>query len=125
VSEADNIAAALRFVDLINNKDLDRVAEMMPPDHRFQLADGLTLDGKASSVAAWQGFFARYPDLNLVIDEVAAADSQRVLLVGRTESAQPEMNTTAVWSVYVRAGQVAIWQVFPDSPEVRSTLRIR
>jgi len=115
-------AVALRFNDMINTRDIDGLADLMSPDHRFVDTAGHVVSGRPSCLAAWRGFFGLYPTYRNVFESVRAADGL-VTVTGRSICAEhPDLEGPALWTATVDGGLVTEWRVHDDDPESRRRL---
>ncbi|MCW2133109.1 YybH family protein [Arthrobacter sp. VKM Ac-2550] len=108
---SDDKALVLAFNDAIGRRDLDALAALMTPTHRFVDASGAAIEGKAACIDAWRRFFAAFPDYRNIFDEVRATGNGRVEVQGRSECSVPELDGPALWQVSVRGGFIDEWRV--------------
>ncbi|AUI51040.1 YybH family protein [Arthrobacter crystallopoietes] len=113
----DDKALVLAFNDAINRRNLDGLAALMTPAHRFIDTSGAAIEGKDACVDAWRRFFAAFPDYRNFFDEVRAVANGRVEVLGRSECSVPELTGPALWQVSVRGGLIDEWRVteFPGA----------
>lgn len=52
----------LLFLELINQRDVDKLVAMMTEDHLFIDSQGQTVRGREKMRAAWRGYYAFCPD---------------------------------------------------------------
>lgn len=52
----------LQFMDCINQRDVDKLAELMTEDHVFIDSLGNSVHGREKMRAGWRGYFALCPD---------------------------------------------------------------
>jgi limonene-1,2-epoxide hydrolase len=140
------IEVARQFVEAINRQDVNALAELMTPDHRFTDSLGNTARGRESMREGWKLYFQMVPDYRLQIDETYVNDSAVVMLgiAGGTYShgfesvratgmpiVLPDGTTkrTNTWQTpaAVRAriedGKVAEWRIFADNEPIRKLMR--
>lgn len=107
----DGEALVRAFNDAINRRDLDALAALMTPTHRFIDTSGADIDGKDACIDAWRRFFTAFPDYRNFFDEVRTAANGRVEVHGRSECSVPELDGPALWQVSVRDGFIDEWHV--------------
>ncbi len=56
------IKTVLRFLELINERNVDKLAEMMTEDHVFIDSLGRAVRGREKMRTAWHGYSAFCPD---------------------------------------------------------------
>jgi len=74
------VEVALAFVDAINRKDTDCLAELMTADHKFIDGDGSEHVGKDPRKMGWSEHPALIPDLTLSISDTDSANDKVILL---------------------------------------------
>ncbi len=132
---------ALDFVDRINGRDADRLAQAMTDDHAFIDTDGNSVVGRERMRVAWVGYYRLFPDYHVRIDEVLVRGNE-VVLIGRSDGtlsehgqtvlAGPdgtlppydEMQGSAIWTAEIRDTLVARWHVFRDTAATRAKLGV-
>ena len=65
---AESVARA--FVEAINRRDVEGLAALMTPEHRFIDSMGNVVEGREKMRAAWVGYFRMVPDYSIAIEEV-------------------------------------------------------
>jgi ketosteroid isomerase-like protein len=120
-----------KFVDAINQRDVDLICRLMTEDHVFIDPLGAEFRGRDTMRQGWAGYFSMVPDYAIDVKE-SIADGQLVLAAGtargtyspdgrlRTEDA---WSIPAAWRVVVKGGQVAIWQVYADNEPLRKSMQ--
>jgi ketosteroid isomerase-like protein len=114
-------AIANSFNDAITRRDLDGLTALMAPDHTFTDTEGGTVTGRTACRAAWEGFFATFPDYRNVFTTIIAA-GDRAVLAGYSVCAEPALDGPALWTATVHDGLVAGWTVHRDTPDNRRQL---
>ncbi|NMR29232.1 YybH family protein [Crystallibacter degradans] len=107
----DDKALVLAFNDAINRRDLDVLAALMTPTHRFIDTSGAAIEGKDACIDAWRRFFVAFPDYRNIFDEVQSVANGMVEVQGRSECSVPELDGPALWQVSVRDGFIDEWRV--------------
>ena len=75
---AESVAQA--FVRAINRQDVNRLAELMAPNHRFIDSLGNTVEGREKMREGWAAYFRMVPDYSVAIEEFYPADPEIVML---------------------------------------------
>ena len=118
---------AFRFVECINRRDIDSLAELMTDDHVFIDLSGEEHHGRDAMVEGWRSYFTQFPEYMI---HLAAAYilGDKVALVGRTTGShigQPrheEFQGTVIWVAETRQGKLKRWQLVDDTPPNRTSL---
>jgi ketosteroid isomerase-like protein len=120
---ADAVRTATSFNDRINARHLSGLVALMTEDHTFVDSGGASVAGQDRCRAAWQGFFASFPDYRNVFEAMTADGADEVVtIVGRSECSVPELAGPALWRARIRDGRVAEWRVYEDTPANRLAL---
>jgi uncharacterized protein (TIGR02246 family) len=109
----DPAPVAVRFNDAITARDAGALAALMTADHTFTDTEGNVIAGRQACRAAWEGFFAAFPDYRNVFTEVSAA-GDTVTIIGHSICAEPALAGPARWTATIRDGRVAHWRVDED-----------
>jgi len=120
------IATVLRFLELINERNVDKLVAMMTEDHVFIDSLGQTVRGRENMRAAWRGYYAFCPDYWVSHKEIfqhrdlvavfgAAGGTIRV-----NGKLLPEnkWHTPAAWFALVEKELVKEWRVYADNKPV-------
>jgi ketosteroid isomerase-like protein len=118
------------FVRAINRQDVERLAELMSPAHRFIDALGNLLEGRDRMRESWAAYFRIVPDYAVAIEEYYPADPVVILLgmAGFTYSRDGTLRAENRWQtpVAIRAlienGLVAEWRVYADNEPMRKLM---
>ncbi|MGA8088926.1 MAG: nuclear transport factor 2 family protein [Terracidiphilus sp.] len=125
---AESIAQA--FLRAINRQDVDRLAELMAPAHRFIDSLGNTVEGRERMREGWAAYFRMVPDYSVAIEEFYPADPV-VLMLGiasGTLTRDGKLNPENRWQtpIAIRAliedGLVAEWRVYADNDPIRKLM---
>lgn len=101
----------LAFNEAINTRDLDRLAHLMTDDHVFIDSAKVHLVGKEQVLAAWQGFFASFPEYRNVLDRIDA-DGETATAFGHSICpGVNELEGPAIWTAITEGHGVRVWQV--------------
>src|SRR6201998_643070 len=127
-NSAESVAQA--FVRAINRQDVDGVAALMSPTHRFIDSLGKVIEGLEKMREGWAGYFRMVPDYSLAIEEFYPGDPV-VVMFGGAAGPSPrdgKLNPENRWQtpVAVRAlvedGLVAEWRVYADNEPIRKVM---
>lgn len=113
---------AMAFVDAINAKDIERLADLMTADHKFIDGDGSEHDGKDKMRVGWTEHLGLIPDLTLSISEHFGENDTVVLLgwssgtIAQNGELKPENSwkVPSAWRLVVESGKVAVWQLYAN-----------
>jgi hypothetical protein len=116
------IETALAFVNAINAKDVERLAELMTADHKFIDGDGSEHKGKESMKLGWKQHLELIPDLTLSISEHFEKNDTIVLLgwssgtIIQNGNLEPQNHwrVPCAWRVFIDSGKVAVWQLYAN-----------
>ena len=109
----------MRFVERINERDPEGLAEFMSDDHTFVDAHGKQVVGREQMAAGWRGYFEWFPDYFIEITNVFE-DGDNFAMFGFAGGsykgkADAGWRLPAAWKAIVKGGRVALWQVFADT----------
>jgi uncharacterized protein (TIGR02246 family) len=124
-------AVAQAFLRAINRQDVEDLAKLMAPGHRFVDSLGNVVAGREKMRAGWAAYFKMVPDYSIAIEE-SFCDGPVVLLLGVAEGTyapdgtlNPEnrWNTPVALRAQVEDGLVAEWRVYADNEPLRECMR--
>jgi len=127
----NGIQTARRFVDAINDHDIDALYGLMAGPHRFIDSMGMEVAGREAMKRGWIGYFKIVPDYLIEIGETFD-DADTVVFLGwasgtyTVDGKLKEENywkTPAAWRAVVDSGKVAEWQVYADNEHIRLIMR--
>lgn len=122
------------FLLAINHQDVERLAGLMTPDHRFIDSLGHVVKGRATVRAEWEKYFAMVPNYSIAVDETLSSGPVVVMLGVAQGTLASECGTLpmpprenmwkipAVFRAFVEDGKVAEWRVYADVEPVRAKL---
>jgi uncharacterized protein (TIGR02246 family) len=127
MSQLDTV---LEFMDRINERDADKLAEAMTEDHVFVDSLGQTVRGREQMRTAWRGYFALCPDYWVVHEEILQ-NANRLAVFGAAGGtiaadgklpAENQWRVPAAWLAVVEDGLVKEWRVYADNKPVYDML---
>ena len=109
----------MAFVDAINARAPQAMAELLSVDHTFIDAHGNEVIGREKIVAGWRGYFEWFPDYQIEVVQIFENDEEFGLFgyAGGSFKGNPERGwrLPAAWKATVRDQSVALWQVYADT----------
>lgn len=126
---AESVAQA--FVRAINRQDVETLATLMAPEHRFVDSLGNVVAGREKMRAGWAGYFKMVPDYCIAVDETFC-DGPVVLMLGVAEGTyapdgtlklENRWKTPMALRVQVEDDLVAEWRVYADNEPIRERMR--
>ena len=107
------------FVQAINGRDVDALAELMSTDHVFIDAHGNEVKGRETMIAGWRGYFEWFPDYQIEVAQIFEAGSEFGLFGYAAGSFKGDRDRSwrlpAAWRAVVTNGRVSLWQVYADT----------
>lgn len=124
------VETVLRFFDLINQRDVDKLAELMAEDHVFIDSLGQSVRGRETMRAGWRGYFAFCPDYSVSHEEILEngntvaifGSAGGTIAVGGELPAKNKWQIPAAWRAVVEEGLLKEWQVYADNKPVYDIL---
>ncbi len=141
---AESVARA--FVRAINRQDVEGLAGLMAPEHRFVDSMGNVVEGREKMRAGWAGYFRMVPDYQVAIEETFT-DGPVVVMLGVAEGTyvhpagedpptgtpayapdgelreENRWKTPAAFRAAIENGLVAEWRVYADNEPMRERMR--
>jgi uncharacterized protein (TIGR02246 family) len=124
------MAVVLKFIEAINQHDVDKLAKLMTPDHVFTDSLGMAVHGRDKMRAGWRGYFAFCPDYWISHEQIFAernrvavfgAAGGTIAAEGRTP-AENKWRTPAAWLAVVESDLIKEWHVYADNKPVYDIL---
>jgi len=113
----------LEFLDRINQRDVDKLAELMTDDHVFVDSLGNQMRGREKIRAGWRGYYGMCPDYWVSHEELfEKGDSVAVIGVAGGTIRGKQWKTPAAWLAMVEKDRVKEWRVFADNKPVYDIL---
>jgi ketosteroid isomerase-like protein len=114
----------LAFNEAINERDLETLRGLMTEDHAFIDSDGNAVSGKRDVTAAWEGFFASFPDYRNSWEQLISR-GEVIIAIGHSDCAsEPQLDGPAIWTAKSRGSQICEWRVYEDTSANRARLGI-
>jgi ketosteroid isomerase-like protein len=115
-----------RFLERINQRDADKLAELLTEDHVFIDSLGQSVRGREKMRAGWRGYYAFCPDYWVSHEEIFASGNLVAVFgaAGGTIAADGKLppenkwRTPAAWLAIVENGLVKEWRVYADNKPV-------
>jgi len=120
------IEVVLAFMDGINQRDVDKLAELMTEDHVFIDSLGQTMRGRETMRKGWRSYYAFCPDYwvshedilqNGTIVAVFGAAGGTISVKGKLP-VENKWQISAAWRAVVEKGLVKEWRVYADNKPV-------
>ncbi|HKT46378.1 MAG TPA: nuclear transport factor 2 family protein [Candidatus Acidoferrales bacterium] len=126
----DAIDAVLRFMELINGRDADKLSTMLTEDHVFVDSLGQIISGREKMRTAWRGYFGFCPDYWVSHEEIFRQGNLVAIFgaAGGTIASNgvlpPEnkWRTPAAWLATVEKDLIKEWKVYADNKPVYDIL---
>ena len=124
------VETILQFMDRINQRDADKLAELMTEDHVFIDSLGQSIHGREKMRAGWRGYYAFCPDYWVSHEEIfqngnlVAAFGSAGGTIAADGKLPPEnkWRASAAWLAVVENGLVKEWRVYADNKPVYDIL---
>ncbi|MDT4967809.1 MAG: hypothetical protein QOJ64_2546 [Acidobacteriota bacterium] len=120
------LQVAEQFVAAINAHDVERIAALMSPDHRFTDSLGNEVERRESMRGGWDAYFEMAPDYTLVIAErfLHTDNKEQVILLGMARGSyatEGHLRAGSAWSTAQRYGRQFETGTFPSGKFMRTT----
>jgi ketosteroid isomerase-like protein len=124
------VETVLRFIDRINQHDVDKLAEYMTEDHVFIDSLGQSVRGREKMRFGWRNYFAFCPDYCVSHEEIFSSGKLVAVFgaAGGTVAADGKLprenkwRASAAWLAIVENGLVKQWRVYADNKPVYDIL---
>jgi ketosteroid isomerase-like protein len=114
-----NRQLVMAFVDAINVRAPDALAELMSADHTFIDPHGNEVVGREKMLAGWRGYFEWFPDYEIEVVQIFENGEEFGLFgyAGGSFKGNPERSwrLPAAWKAVVKGQRVTLWQVYADT----------
>jgi uncharacterized protein (TIGR02246 family) len=124
------VETVLHFLECINERDADKLAELMTKDHLFIDSLGQQVRGREKMRAGWRSYYAFCPDYWVSHQEIFQ-NGNTVAVFGEAggtiagDGKLPPENkwrTQAAWLAVVENGLIKEWRVYADNKPVYDIL---
>jgi ketosteroid isomerase-like protein len=121
-----SIEVVLQFMDRINQRNADKLAELVTEDHLFVDSLGNSIRGREKIRIAWRGYYSFCPDYWVSHDEIFS-DGDKVAVFGSAGGtiaaggkmpAENKWRTPAAWLATVDKDLMQEWRVYADNKPV-------
>jgi ketosteroid isomerase-like protein len=124
------VDTVLEFLDRINQRDADKLAEYMTEDHMFIDSLGQSVSGREKARSGWRRYFAFCPDYWISHEEIFPSGKLVAVFgaAGGTIAADGKLlpenkwRASAAWLAIVQEGRVKQWRVYADNKPVYDIL---
>ena len=112
----------IRFVEAINDHNVDEIINLMSEDHVFIDAYGDTYIGKKGMKEGWEGYYGLFPDYKIDVSDIMESDPI-IGLFGYASATYKNMGdesnsnfwrVPASWKAIVENNKIKHWQVYCD-----------
>ncbi|MGD0297199.1 MAG: nuclear transport factor 2 family protein [Bryobacteraceae bacterium] len=119
----NEIETVLEFMNRINQRDVDKLAELMSEDHIFADSLGNQVKGREKMRGGWRGYYGMCPDYWVSHEEIFR-NGNSVAVIGAAGGTikGSQWRTPAAWLAVVDQGQVKEWRVYADNKPVYDIL---
>jgi len=124
------VETVLHFLERINERDADKLAELMTEDHLFIDSLGQQVRGREVMRGGWRSYYAFCPDYRVSHREIFQ-NGDKVAVFGEAggtiaaDGKLPRENkwrTQAAWLAVVEKGLIKEWRVYADNKPVYDIL---
>ncbi len=116
------IPAFQEFIHRMNSHDVDKIAAMMTDDHTLVDARGSSFSGKDVVRKVWTGYFRRFPDYKIELDDIFEKENVVVGVghagasyLGQRDIVEDTWLIPAAWKAVVEGGKIKLWEVYSDT----------
>ena len=125
---------ANKFIEAINNHDVEALCGLMTEDHTFIDSGGDVYNGIEKMRRAWGDYFKMFPDYMIDAPEFVVSGGTVILLGKASGTCSVDGNLKkenhweipAAWKTIVADDKIKLWQVFADNaPVMEIMVRIK
>ena len=124
------VETVLEFLERINQRDVDKLAELMTEDHAFIDSLGQSVRGREKMRAGWRSYYVFCPDYWVSHEEIFGNGNHVAVFgsAGGTIAVHGKLapenrwRTPAAWLAVVEKGLVKEWRVYADNKPVYDIL---
>jgi limonene-1,2-epoxide hydrolase len=123
------VRVVLRFIDCINQGDVQGLGRLITDDHQLKVFDEAALVGREANLAAWRGYVESYPAYVIYPHRIAERAGV-VAVLGHTTGShlglpdEEESQLTLIWLAEVVDGALHSWRLIEDTPDNRQQFRL-
>jgi hypothetical protein len=112
------------YITAINDHDVERMLNLMHPEHTLVDSSGNIVQGSTDLRSAWANYFNMIPDYEITVDEVIL-EYRKAAIFGVASGYYHNKfwQTYAAWRVLIRDGKIILWQVYADNEQLRILFR--
>ena len=120
------VAAVLAFIDAVNRADVNRLAELMLPDHELRVLNEPPVVGIEANTTGWRGYVSSFPQYVIYPHRISKHQGT-VAVLGHTTGSHlglpddKEIPLTVIWVANVTHGKLSLWRILEDTPANRQT----
>lgn len=126
MKDTPQIAIVKKFIEAINDHDVDKMALVMAKDFIFIDSQGEEFKGIEDKCKIWNEYFRFMPDYKITVDEFFQKEDSIVILgtaegiycPGEEILAENKWKIPAAWKAIVSKSKLSYWQVFADNSGV-------
>lgn len=116
----------MNFVEVINNKNLTYMIDMMSENFYFIDTYG-DKSNKEQMKTGWQGYFDWFPDYLIEVSDYIEGD-EFSMIIGKASTSyrgnkEKYWKFPACWKVIVNGNKIQTWQVFCDSKKQLDSMK--
>jgi len=124
------VETVLEFLNRINQRDVEKLAELMTEDHVFIDSLGQSVGGREKMRAGWRSYYTFCPDYWVSHEEILQTGNLVAVFgsAGGTIAAHGKLppenrwRTPVAWLAIVEKGLVKEWRVYADNKPVYDIL---
>ena len=105
---------ALAFVQAINSKDVERLAELMTDDHKFIDGDGSEYIGKDRMKVGWKEHFEIDMQFEEMDTVVLVGHSRGTIIHNGKLKQENSWRVPSAWRVIVKSDKISVWQLYAN-----------
>ena len=110
-------SVALKFLEVINAGDPERLIKLQTEDFTFIDTAGDVTRGRDG----WPSYFSSYPKYKIHVQHVLTGGNG-VAIIGKTTGShvppEVEEKETVLWTAEIRDGLVAEWRIYTNIPRI-------
>jgi uncharacterized protein (TIGR02246 family) len=120
------VETVLRFLDCVNQRDANKLAELMTEDHVFIDSLGKSVRGREKMRAGWKGYYTLCPNYWVSHEQILQSgdfvavfgSAGGTIAAEGTLTKENEWRTPVAWLAVVENDLVKEWRVYADNKPV-------